>query len=90
MEPKLYEGQAPLQVSADMVFAAVKAIMLAGEEEGFLRVCNERNISVTVSGEVVNFVKTYLSDAVNTRNEASSAMATRVIDSDRCTPLGGG
>ena len=82
-KPKFYKGQKPLEVTAEMVFAAVQSIVDAGQKDEFLRLCKEKNATVTVSAEGVNFVKGFLFDR---GSHATSMAARRVVESDQCTP----
>lgn len=81
-KPKYHTGQEPLKVTAEMVFAAVKGIIETGQEEEFLRACKRRKAFVSVDPKHVNFVKKYLFEK---RAHEASALAMRVVDSDRCT-----
>jgi hypothetical protein len=84
MEPPfLYKGKKSLKVSADTVFATVKSIIEAGEEEAFLTLCKEEDATLTVPPKVVNLAKRFLFEK---RAHRRSAMARSVVDSARCDP----
>jgi hypothetical protein len=82
MEPKYPRGPEPLKVTAEMVFTAVKSIIAADKEAEFLALCEKRKATVTVSAEDVTFLKRFLFEG---NAHKKSALAQRVLDSDRCT-----
>jgi hypothetical protein len=57
---KLYEGKAPVRVTAATLFNVVKAIIAAGEEADFLQKAGQANVALEASPEAVNFVKEFL------------------------------
>jgi hypothetical protein len=81
--PFLYKGKRRLKVSAETVFATVKSIVDAGEEERFLRLCKRKKAGVLVDPELINLVKTYLfKGGVHKK----SMTARDVVSSARCDP----
>lgn len=82
MGPKLYSGERPLSVKADLIFQVVKEIIESGQEAAFLELCRERGFAVQMDAGTVNGLKTYLF-----RNEATSMLpaSKRAQDSDQCT-----
>ncbi|MQB05729.1 hypothetical protein DXT91_16565 [Agrobacterium tumefaciens] len=80
-EPFLYEGMTPIDVAADTVFEIVKTIIANGNEQEFRALCNEKNLFVQVSPELVNLVKLQLFSA---RRIHKNTFADEVIRSVKC------
>jgi hypothetical protein len=80
--PYRYQGSDPLQVSAEAVFDAVKAILNAGEEQAFIAKCNEMGAFVSVEPQIVNLVKDFMFE---NKSISSLDTARELLRSARCS-----
>lgn len=60
MTPKYFEEPGPFDIPIASIFAAVKSVIELGDEKAFIKVCEERKLTVSASAEVINLTKEHL------------------------------
>lgn len=75
---------APIRVSANTIFDAIKTIVDAGKQAEFLAECQQKDIGIVIEADVINFVKSFLLDHdVHKGNQPFNLTARDVIISPR-------
>ena len=78
-------GSREIQVTAEMVFTAVRSIIQEGKLEEFLALPEVKSAYVLVKRSDVDFIKAFLRQQ-GAHTNPSNRLTARVVDSDRCQP----